>query len=62
MTGEDDETYTEDFDAEEHVEELLVDAKETIRKQRNARAYEIRRHLEDLQEKRRFQALFDDLD
>ena len=57
-----DEEHTDDFDAEQEFRSLLEDSKDAVRKRRNARAYEIRRHLEDLQEQRRFQALFEDLD
>ena len=61
MSPEDD-LHSDDFDVEQEFPSLLEDSKEAVRKRRNARAYEIRRHLEDLQEQRRFQALFEDLD
>lgn len=58
----DDDDDARDFDDEEALESLIEGSKEATRKLRNARAYEIRRHLEDLQEKRRFQELFEDFD
>ena len=61
MRSEDD-PHTDEFDAEQEFQSLLEDSKEAVRKRRNARAYEIRRHLEDLQEQRRFQELIEDLD
>ena len=57
-----DEEHTDDFDDDQEIQSLLEYSRELVRKRRNARAYEIRRHLEDLQEQRRFQALFEDLD
>ena len=59
MNVEDDDQI-EDFDDTDEFELMLEDSRETARKKRNARAYEIRRHLEDLQEQRRFQELYED--
>ena len=58
----DDEDVGQEFEAEDDLESLLEESNEAARKRGNARAYEIRRHLEDLEEKRRFQELFEDLD
>ena len=57
-----DEDEEQKFEAEDDLESLLEESNEAARKRGNARAYEIRRPLEDLEEKRRFQELFEDLD
>lgn len=70
----DDEPIDDDFDAEDEIDaeaeidpegeidNFLTSTGEADRKRRNAEAYEIRRRLEDLQDQRRSDALFDDLD
>ncbi len=58
----DDEEHADIFETEEELELLLEGPKEAARKVRNARVNHIRRHLEDLQEQRRFQKMFEDLD
>ena len=60
----DDEDDASDFDLveDEFLESLLEGAKEIAAKRSKARAYEIRRQIEDLQEKRRFHELYEDFE
>ncbi len=52
----------EDFDLDEGLKLALQDSTGRAKKRGNARKYEIRRHLEEMREKRLFHDTFDELD
>ena len=51
-----------DLEPEDELTQLFEASVEAAKERGNARAYEIRRRLEDLEEKRRFASLFEDLE
>ncbi len=51
----------EGFDGVDEFESQFEHSNATARSRGNSRAYEIRRRLEDLEERRRFHEIFEDL-